>query len=118
MGGIGPWLKSTYQPLKITQKYSYTKAPHIVFVLVDDWGYNDFGLRSTDYNFTTPNINRLSNEGILLTKYETYHLCSPTRAALLTGRYSLRTGVTTVNGGPANTYGTGHWDICAYFIFI
>lgn len=96
LGGVGPWLTSSYQPITVTQKYTYTDAPNIVFVLIDDWGYNDFGSRSTYLSWATPTIDNLASEGILLSNYYTYQLCSPTRAALLTGRFALRTGVNTV----------------------
>jgi arylsulfatase I/J len=77
----------------IEQIYSYSDAPHIVYVLIDDWGYNDFGARSTYLSWTTPTIDSLADEGILLESYYTNELCGPSRASLLTGRYSLRTGV-------------------------
>ena len=52
-----------FEPIAITTKYSYTEAPHIVFVLIDDWGYNDVGFRSTYMNWTTPTIDQLAREG-------------------------------------------------------
>lgn len=73
----------------------YTKLqPNIVFFLVDDWGYNDFGLTSISHlQGTTPNIDRLAKEGIRLINYYTYELCTPARAAFLTGRYAFRFGL-------------------------
>jgi hypothetical protein len=97
-GGLGPWLTESYTPISVnTSTYSYSAAPNIVFVLIDDWGYNDFGSRSTYLSWTTPTIDSLAAEGVLLTNYETSYLCSPSRSALLTGRYIIRTGVTDVN---------------------
>lgn len=93
LGGIGPWLESDFNPRNITQKYTYEDAPNIVFVLIDDWGYNDAGFRSTYLNWTTPTFDRLLSEGVLLENYNTYHICSPSRAAFLTGRFSLRLGI-------------------------
>eukprot|EP01034_Spumella_vulgaris_P023024 gene23024-29212_t len=61
--------------------------------LVDDWGYNDIGYRSTYMNWTTPNIDKLANNGIKLGNYYTHELCGPSRAALLTGRYATRFGM-------------------------
>lgn len=95
-GGLGPWIPSSFVPTVVQQKYSLKNAPNLVFVLIDDWGYNDFGLRSTYLNWTTSAIDNLANEGILLENYVTYQLCSPSRSAFLTGRYALRTGVTDV----------------------
>lgn len=92
--GIGPWLTADFQPYKITQKYSYEDAPHIIFVLIDDWGYNDVGVRSNYLSWTTPTFDALASKSILLENYYTYEICSPSRAALLTGRYALRFGMT------------------------
>lgn len=64
-------------------------------MLIDDWGYNDVGFRSTYMNWTTPTIDKIKDNGVLLTNYYTYEICSPSRASLLTGRYTLRHGVTT-----------------------
>jgi hypothetical protein len=51
-------------------------APHIVFVLVDDWGINDPGWKSSYLSWTTPNIDRLAAEGIKLDNYySAYYWC-------------------------------------------
>eukprot|EP01035_Chromulina_nebulosa_P019145 gene19145-24984_t len=96
IGGIGPWLTSDFVPRTIEQKYSYENAPNIVFVLVDDWGFNDLGSSSTYMSWTTPTIDKLQSEGILLENYYTYDICSPSRSAFLTGRYTIRTGLTAL----------------------
>jgi arylsulfatase B/arylsulfatase I/J len=92
-GGVVPWLDEEQDARTITQKYSYDKAPNIVIFLVDDWGYNDIGYRSTYLDFTTPNIDKLAAEGIKFDNYFSSYLCVPARAALLTGRYPLRYGM-------------------------
>ena len=68
------------------------QAPNIVFVLVDDWGWNDVGWRSNYMSWTTPNIDRLATEGIKLENYYSAYYCIPARASLLTGRYAIRHG--------------------------
>jgi arylsulfatase A-like enzyme len=72
--------------------------PNIVFILADDLGYGDLSsFGATDIN--TPNIDRLAAEGMRMTHHYTpANTCSPTRAALLTGRYPPRTGVNAVLG--------------------
>ena len=58
--------------------------PNIVIVLVDDMGYSDIGCFGGET--PTPNLDRLAKAGLSFTRFHTTALCSPTRAALLTGR--------------------------------
>ena len=73
-----------------------TVLPNIVFILADDLGYGDLSsYGASDIN--TPNIDRLAKEGIRFTDYyAAANTCSPSRAALMTGRYPPRTGVNAV----------------------
>lgn len=64
--------------------------PHIVLFLADDLGWNDVGFHGGEIE--TPNIDRLAREGTQLDSFYVQPVCSPTRAALLTGRYPIRTG--------------------------
>jgi len=64
--------------------------PHIVLVLVDDWGWNNAGYhRPNDPEVVTPNIDGLVKEGIELDRHYTYHYCSPSRSTLQSGRMSV-----------------------------
>lgn len=68
--------------------------PNVVFILVDDLGYSDVGAYGSDY-YETPNIDELAREGMkFTTAYSAYMLCSPTRAALLTGKNPARLHIT------------------------
>ena len=69
------------------------RRPNVVFVLVDDMGYADAGsLGSTDLR--TPHIDRLAREGVRFTDfYANAPVCTPTRAAFITGRYQQRAGL-------------------------
>lgn len=72
-----------------------TKKPNIVFILCDDLGYGDLGCYGS--SIATPNLNRLAAEGIRFTNFDSADpVCSPSRAALLTGRYPTRVGVPRV----------------------
>ena len=72
--------------------------PNIVLIVADDLGYGDLHIYGNE-NVKTSNIDRLANEGIRFTDFHANGpMCSPTRAALLTGRYQQRTGVEEVGG--------------------
>ncbi|MSU60102.1 MAG: arylsulfatase [Pedosphaera sp.] len=67
--------------------------PNIVFVLADDLGYGDLGCHGNPV-VQTPHIDGFAREGIRFTDFHVSPTCSPTRAALLTGRHEFRSGVT------------------------
>jgi arylsulfatase A-like enzyme len=73
------------------------RPPNILLVMTDDQGYGDLGLHGNPIS-RTPNLDRFAREGIQFSNFHVSPLCAPTRASLLTGRYSLRTGVTSVTG--------------------
>ena len=68
-----------------------TKKPHILFVLLDDLGYTDVGFNGGDIK--TPTIDKLARSGARLSAFYVQPVCSPTRAALMTGRYPMRHGL-------------------------
>ena len=66
--------------------------PNIVYILADDLGYGDLGCYNADSKIPTPNLDRLAGEGMRFTDaHAPTSVCTPTRYALLTGRYSWRT---------------------------
>ena len=70
------------------------KKPNVVLILVDDLGWTDVGCYGSTF-YETPNIDRLADEGMRFTDgYAACAVCSPTRAAIMTGRYPARLGVT------------------------
>lgn len=69
--------------------------PNIVIMMTDDQGYGDIGSHGNPY-LKTPNIEAIGEQGLEMTHFFSYPNCSATRAALLTGRYPYRTGVTAV----------------------
>ena len=67
--------------------------PNIIVVLADDLGWGDVGLNGATL-IKTPHIDRIGNEGVRLTSfYAGSNVCTPSRAALLTGRYAIRSGM-------------------------
>src|SRR5512137_4469 len=68
------------------------QRPNVVFILVDDMGYGDFSAFNGGLS-NTPTLDALMQESVCLTQHYTGSpVCNPSRAALLTGRYSHRTG--------------------------
>lgn len=65
--------------------------PNVVFILVDDLGWKDVGYHGSE--IITPNIDSLAAQGVRLERAYAFPICSPTRAALLTGRNPLQFGV-------------------------
>ena len=71
------------------------RPPNVVFILCDDLGYGD--LHCYGSKIDTPNLDRLASEGVRFTNFcSADPVCSPSRAALLTGRYPTRVGVPRV----------------------
>ena len=67
--------------------------PNIVFILADDLGYGDLGCYGCE-DIQTPNLDRLATEGVRFTDYYANGaVCTPTRAAFMTGRYQQRLGL-------------------------
>lgn len=67
------------------------KPLHIVLVVVDDFGWSDVGFHGSKIH--TPNMDKLAAEGVILDNYYVQPICSPSRSALLSGRYPIHTGV-------------------------
>lgn len=80
-----------------TQKSTNKTAqpPNIVFILVDDLGFADVGFNGATF-YETPHLDALAKESLVFENSYMYPTCSPSRAALLTGKQSFRTGVYTV----------------------
>jgi arylsulfatase B len=70
---------------------SAAKQPNVVIFLADDLGWSDVGFRGGPID--TPSIDRLAREGVVFERFYTAPICSPTRAALMTGRDPMRLGV-------------------------
>ena len=68
------------------------RPPNVVFVITDDQGYGDIGCHGNPH-LKTPHLNRLAGESAQLDDHHHDPLCSPSRAALLTGQYAARNGV-------------------------
>ena len=86
-----------------------TTKPNIVYIVADDLGWKDVGFHGSDIK--TPNIDRLAQDGARLEQFYVQPMCTPTRAALMTGRYPFRYGLQTAVIPSGHTYGlaTDEW---------
>ena len=80
-----------------------TKKPNILYIVADDLGYKDTGFSGAEYK--TPTIDKLANEGAVLQQFYVQPMCTPTRAAMMTGRYPMRYGMQSFVVLPEQTYG-------------
>ena len=95
---LGIIVAAAHAPVASQAAAASDRQPNVVFIMTDDQGPGDLGATGNPV-LRTPNLDRMSTESVRLTDYHVDPTCSPTRSALLTGRYSTRTGVWhTING--------------------
>ncbi|MDB4293290.1 sulfatase [Maribacter sp.] len=86
-------LVSVYSACKTIDK-SDDRKPNVVFILVDDLGFMDLSVTGSHY-YETPNIDALAKEGMIFTQgYAASRVCSPSRASIMTGKFTARHGIT------------------------
>ena len=73
------------------------ERPNVIVFLVDDMGWMDCGAYGSKY-YETPHMDRFAKRAMRFTDAYAQPLCSPTRASLLTGKYSARHGITSATG--------------------
>src|SRR5687767_5400831 len=78
----------------ITSSIAANSKPYFIVILADDLGWTDLACYGSDF-YQTPNIDSLARDGMKFTQaYSACTVCSPTRAAILTGKYPARLRVT------------------------
>ena len=84
--------------LSVIREKNGGKRPNILYILIDDVSFGQMGNRKMNYvmGVDTPNINKLSDEGLNLMRMYTEPSCTPTRTAFLTGRHPVRAGLKEV----------------------
>jgi arylsulfatase A-like enzyme len=84
--------------------------PHIVHIVADDLGWKDVGFNGCT-DIKTPNLDALAAQGARFTQFYVQPMCTPTRAALMTGRYPFRYGLQTAVIPSVGAYGldTSEW---------
>ncbi len=86
--------------LLFTSLFTFSQQkPNVILIITDDQGYGDLGFHGNPV-IKTPNLDQLAKESVRFRQFYVSPVCAPTRSSLMTGRYSLRTGVhDTYNGG-------------------
>ncbi|MEK9516865.1 MAG: sulfatase-like hydrolase/transferase, partial [Flavobacteriaceae bacterium] len=80
------------------QKKEASTPPNVILIITDDQGYGDLGIHNNP-NIITPAIDAFARQSIRFNNFHVSPVCAPTRSSLMTGRYSLRTGIRdTYNG--------------------
>ncbi len=85
---------------------------NIVYILLDDLGFGEIGMPDVDVvrGYSTPNISQLADEGMSLMRMYTEPSCTPTRVAMMTGRYAVRTGTSEAKATVAAD-GLSAWEV-------
>ncbi len=92
--------------------FAQDKPPNVVLILLDNFAYGELGsygggaIRGAQ----TPRLDALAEEGMRLTNFNVEAQCTPSRAAMLTGRYAIRSGNSTVAMGSGLPYGLTQWE--------
>jgi arylsulfatase A-like enzyme len=105
--GYGAAAEQAKQPASVS-----SDKPNIVFMMADNLGYGEVGCYGGGIlrGAPTPRIDKLATEGFRLLNYNVEPQCTPSRSALMTGRFPLRSGTMRVNRGGA-LYGLTQWEI-------
>ena len=94
VGFLGAYRTSSPSLGKSGERGTRTKAPNLLFILVDDLGWRELGCCGSDFN-ETPHIDALAREGTRFANaYAAAPVCSPYRASLMTGQAPARVGIT------------------------
>ena len=99
-------------PAPEAEKPAAASRPNIVFMMADNLGYGELGCYGGGIlrGAATPRIDRLAAEGLRLLNFNVENQCTPSRSALLTGRFALRSGTMSVPRG-GRPYGLTQWEI-------
>ena len=93
--------------LFLAHESAAASPPHILFVVVDDLGWSDVGFHGS--KIQTPNIDKLASEGVVLDNYYVLPICTPTRSALMSGRYPIHTGESNIELIASVNYTAGRY---------
>ena len=89
--------------LLVCTSLAWCHPPHLVVLVADDLGYNDVSWHNQAV--ITPHLADLAAAGVTLEQYYSHPICTPTRGALLTGRYPIHSGLHNEVIEPLTPYG-------------
>lgn len=90
--------------LPLAPSHAADNKPNILYIVADDLGWKDVGFHGAA-DIKTPNLDKLAADGARIEQFHVQPMCTPTRAALMTGRYPLRYGLQTLVIPSMGTYG-------------
>ncbi len=92
--------------------FAQETAPNVVLILMDNVAYGELGSYGGGVirGAATPRLDALAAEGLRLTNFNVEAQCTPSRSAMLTGRYAIRSGNSTVAMGSGLAYGLTQWE--------
>jgi arylsulfatase A-like enzyme len=108
----GDQTRPTQEPPRSEERAKDSKKPNIVFVLMDNLGYGELGVYGGGITrgAPTPRIDKLASEGTRLTNFNVEAQCTPSRSAIMTGRFSVRSGTHSVPIG-RSLDGLTRWEV-------
>src|SRR5262249_51925983 len=108
--GMGIFLCGMVYSVRGEPPTTIAKKPNIIHIVADDLGWKDVGFNGCT-DIKTPNLDALAASGAKFTQFYVQPMCTPTRAALMTGRYPFRYGLQTAVIPSVSTYGldTSEW---------
>ena len=89
------------------------KKPNIVYILIDDMGFGEFGIPELNRirGGRTPSLDELAKEGLAFTRFYAENICTSTRMAFMTGRYAVRTGMELTKVTPPEGVGMNDKEV-------
>jgi arylsulfatase A-like enzyme len=101
-----------------TPAHGQVARPNIVFILMDNLGYGELGVYGGGIirSAATPRIDQLAAEGMRLTNFNVEAQCTPSRSAIMTGRFSIRSGTHSIPIG-GGLEGLTRWEVTIAELF-
>ncbi|MGJ8639223.1 MAG: sulfatase-like hydrolase/transferase [Opitutaceae bacterium] len=85
--------------LLVALAFGKATKPNVIFIYADDWGWGDLSVHDTDW-LDTPHLDRMASEGVDFLQFNVLNpICSPSRVASMTGRFSSRFGINDIFSG-------------------